>query len=333
MNIDVLSDSFYIQNVQINGRVLLAPMDGYTDSPFRLLCRNFGSSISTSEFLNGIDVTQGHPHLKFKTLFLEQERPFVYQIFDNDPKRLLQSALFLETLHPDMIDINMGCSARNVSNRGAGAGLLRDPFKIERIMALLTSNIKIPITAKIRLGWDETSKNYVEISRILEDCGASAVSVHARTRRQEYSGVADWDAIADIKSRLSIPVIGNGDVVSLDKARHMIKMTGCDAVMIGRAAIGNPWVFCGRAKDNVDRAELVNIIQEHISGMEDLYGPKIGVTLFRKHLSKYLSLSRLPAEQKKQLFSSTDQMELMNIIRQLLSSINEVSGENNVHLE
>lgn len=333
MHKSLMYPPFYIQNVRIDGRILLAPMDGYTDSPFRALCRKFGSAMSTSEFINGIDLTHGHPHLKYKTHFVDQERPFVYQVFDNDPERLLQSSLILESLHPDLIDINMGCSARNVSNRGAGAGLLRDPLKVKEIITLLTSRIHIPITAKIRLGWDDSTKNYLEISKILEDCGASAITIHARTRRQEYSGSADWNAIAELKANVSIPVIGNGDIDSLDTASRMIEMTGCDAVMIGRAAIGNPWVFCGRDKSKIDYKEFLITLQEHLVAMENLYGKNIGVTLFRKHLARYLPVSDLTVEQKVKVFTCSDHNELMTLVSQYSKNMDDSKGDENVFLE
>ena len=218
-------------------------MDGYTDLPFRLICKQQGSAASISEFINGIDIKQGHPHLPTKLQFSDEERPFAYQVFDDDPNRLLHAALELRKINPDFIDVNMGCSAKNVSNRGAGAGLLKDPQKIALIISSLVKNLDIPITAKIRLGWDDSTRNYLEVAKIIEDNGASAISVHARTRKQEYSGTADWQAIADVKQLVKIPVIGNGDIkIQADVAR-MMEQTGCDAVMIGRAAIGNPWIF------------------------------------------------------------------------------------------
>ncbi len=318
---EYLSNPFNIRDVVIPGRLLLAPMDGFTDSPFRIICKEKGSALCTSEFINGIDVTFGHPYLKYKTNFSSIERPFCYQLFDDDPQRLLNSALSLARLDPDLIDINMGCSARNVSNRGAGAGLLKRPDKVKRIASDLVSSLHIPVTAKIRLGWDEKSRNYLEIVKILQDCGISAITVHARTRNQQYSGLADWDAIAEIKSAVSIPVIGNGDARSVPDALKMIEHTACDAVMIGRAALGNPWVFAGTDKSDLPGNELFHVISRHLDLMLDLYLPRIGTVLFRKHMARYLTGMLPTAELRRYLFSIDDPVALKHEINQIL--INE----------
>lgn len=321
---DFLTTPFQIGRVTIPGRVLLAPMDGFTDSPFTLICREYGSAASYSEFINGIDVRYGHPHLETSLFFLPGERPFCYQVFDDNPERLLFAAQKLLLREPDFIDVNMGCSARNVSNRGAGAGLLRDLNKIETIANLLVQNLPVPVTAKIRLGWDDSSKNYLVVARILEDCGVSAISLHARTRKQEYTGAADWDAIADLKSSVkSIPVIGNGDVQNLDDARRMISHTGCDAVMIGRAALGNPWIFRGEDRRLVDDTELFTVISRHIQAMSELYSPRIGILMFRKHLARYLAHKLSTSEIRRRVFSIDSTEELMSEIHSLLdNSIN-----------
>ena len=313
-----LTPSFYIGNIPVYGRYILAPMDGYTDHPFRLLCRQQGSAISISEFINGIDIANGHPHLASKLVFSDEERPFAYQIFDDNPERLLKAAQFLALRNPDFIDINMGCSARNVANRGAGAGLLKDPQKIAQIMSSLVANVNLPITAKIRLGWDDGSRNYLEVSKILEDCGASAIFVHARTRRQEYSGNADWNSIGEIKANVRIPVIGNGDVVSINDANRLIKQTACDAVMIGRAAIGNPWVF--NNSDNLEISPDVRfeMVKKHLRKMISLYGSSMGVPIFRKHLVRYLSSYLLTSEIRRDVFTISNDSQLISRIKTLM---------------
>ena len=310
--------SFNIGNLAIQGRLILAPMDGYTDAPFRRLARQFGSAISVSEFINGIDVKHGHPHLRSKLIFSEDERPFAYQIFDDKPERMLAAALKLQERNPDTIDINMGCSARNVSNRGAGAGLLKHPQKIGQMVESLVKTLHVPVTAKIRLGWDDDSLNYLEVSRIVQESGAAAVAVHARTRKQEYSGAANWAAIGEIKAQLHIPVIGNGDVKSQADAERMMRETGCDAVMIGRATIGNPWIFSGRQREDQPVDELINVIGQHLQGMVAHYGGKIGVILFRKHLTRYLHGYLTTPEIRKEVYSIENQPDLLNKINQLL---------------
>ncbi len=309
---------FHIGSLPIHGRVILAPMDGITDAPFRQLARSFGSSISISEFINGIDVVHSHPHLESQLKFSDQERPFAYQIFDDKPDRLLKAAIALSERGPDYIDINMGCSARNVSNRGAGSGLLKHPAKIALIMESLVKTIHLPITAKIRLGWDEESLNYLEIAHILEESGASLIAVHARTRKMEYSGDARWDAIAEVKNAVKIPVIGNGDVKSLVDAERMIIQTGCDAVMIGRASIGNPWVFSGSQRAGQPKPEILRVIEIHLNAMAAHYGEKIGVLLFRKHLKRYLEGSLSTPEIRREIFSHENTQPLLQQIKSIL---------------
>jgi len=292
-------------------------MDGYTDLPFRLLCRRQGSAASISEFINGIDVENGHPHLNTKIKFSDEERPFAYQLFDDNPDRLLRAAIELRKKNPDFIDVNMGCSARNVVNRGAGAGLLKEPKKIAIIIESLVKNLDIPITAKIRLGWDDSTINYPEVSKIIEEHGASALTLHARTRKQEYSGSADWNAIRTVKQQVKIPVIGNGDVKSYDDAQRMLSETGCDAVMIGRAAIGNPWIF-SNTNSSPGKLELFVMIENHLELITTHYGEKIGMLVFRKHLVRYLKEFLVTSEIRSEIFSILEKAQLLTYIKNLL---------------
>lgn len=280
----------------------------------RMVCKQFGSCISISEFINAIDIKQGHPHLISQITFSESERPFAFQIFDDKPDRMLAGALKLQERNPDYIDINMGCSAKNVSNRGAGAGLLKNPLKIGQIVESLVKHLDVPVTAKIRLGWDDDTLNYLETSCIIQESGASAIAVHARTRKQEYSGSANWDAVAEVKSQLSIPVIGNGDVKSLADAERMMVQTGCDAVMIGRAAIGNPWIFNGTQREEQPLSELLRVVELHLHLMVQHYGEKIGVMLFRKHLTRYLHGYLSTPEIRKQIYSIEQEQQLFEAI-------------------
>ncbi len=314
----VLATPFSIGGVTIPGRLLLAPMDGFTDSPFRSMCKEHGAALCTSEFINGIDMMYGHPHLKNQLVFQDNERPFCYQIFDDDPQRLLDAGIKLAERKPDLMDINMGCSARSVSNRGAGAGLLRVPEKIKQIACSLVREVPVPVTAKIRLGWDDRSRNYLEVAKILEDCGISAITVHARTRKQGYQGTADWDAIAEVKTYASVPVIGNGDVRNVEDALRLIKHTSCDAVMIGRASLGNPWVFEGKNRENISNGELFDGMVQHLQRMTEMYSPRIGTILFRKHLARYLSEHLLTSEIRQKIFSIEEPQTLMSEIKFIL---------------
>ena len=238
------SPTFYIRDIPVHGNLILAPMDGYSDQPFRSLARKLGSALSYTEFINTLDVIHKQPRfLAERIAYTTDERPIVYQLLDNDPQRLLAAAQRLLPHQPDIFDINLGCSARSVSGRGAGAGLLKTPEKIATIFNLLSKNLPIPITGKIRLGWDENTRNYQLVARIIEENGGQLIAVHGRTRAQQYSGQADWDAIAEIKQIVSIPVIANGDVQTVADIDRILAHTHCDGVMIGRAATTNPWIF------------------------------------------------------------------------------------------
>jgi nifR3 family TIM-barrel protein len=310
--------AFFVRDIPVFGDLILSPMDGFSDQPYRALCRSLGSAMSYTEFINALDVLQGHPHLERKLAYLDEERPVVYQIFDNEPMRLLEVALRLEQRGPDIIDINMGCSVRCVSGRGAGAGLLREPEKVARIFSLLSRSLKVPVTAKMRLGWDEDNRNYCQIARIVEENGGALIAAHGRTRAQGYSGQADWEAIAEIKQNVSIPVIANGDVSRVSDIDRIKAQTGCDGVMIGRAAIGNPWIFSRLDRDQVSDALLHETIQRHLESMLDFYGPERGLVLFRKHASRYLAPLNLSADQRQRLLTASQPVEFV----QTLTSLN-----------
>lgn len=314
-----LSPRFYINTLPVFGDTILAPMDGFTDYPFRQIAHHFGSALSFSEFINAIDLANGHPLLKQKLQFSDEERPVVLQIFDDDPQRMLEGAIKLEKLHPDVIDVNIGCSAKNVSNRGAGAGLLKDSQKIKQMVSALVQNLKTPVTAKIRLGWDESTINYLEVSQTLEDCGVSMITVHGRTRKQEYSGVADWNAIRDIKNRVKIPVIGNGDIKTPADIQRMKEETGCDAVMIGRAALGNPWILSKLNKSELPADEIYRVMAEHLALMVSFYGNPLGVILFRKHLARYMSGYLTTTEIRGRIFQFDQPEPLLQMVSDLLS--------------
>jgi tRNA-dihydrouridine synthase B len=279
--------SFWIKNIPIYGDLILAPMDGISDLPFRTITRRIGSAASYTEFVNCIDVVQNQPGIASKVAFREEERPVVIQVFDEDPDRMVEAGLKLMEFKPDVLDVNMGCPSKDVAGRGAGAGLLRQPQKIAEIFKKLTRVIPVPVTGKIRLGWDESSKNYLEVVKMIEDNGGSLVAVHARTKSQSYGGQADWESIAEIKQNVRIPVIGNGDVHTIADIELMKSLTGCDGVMIGRAAIENPWIFARRDRDTVPIKEVQETLIFHLNEMLNFYGPR-GLIIFRKYIKGYL---------------------------------------------
>ncbi len=304
--------SFRIGPIPVFGDRILAPMDGISDLPYRSLCRRFGSALSYTPFVNALDILSGSDHGLRPLDFLPEERPVVFQIFDSSPERLLEAALRLMPLGPDVLDVNMGCSVRSVAGRGAGAALLREPSKISRIIADLTKALPIPVTAKIRLGWDSHNLTYLQVARAIQDGGGSLIAVHARTREQGYAGLADWDAIAQLKASVSIPVVGNGDVTRPGEVERLRAHTGCEAVMIGRSAIGNPWIFQGRERSAIAPEEVYQVIDEHLSSMLAYYGHQLGLLRFRKHLSRYLRPINIPADVKAHLLTCEDPSVLLD---------------------
>jgi len=313
------SPAFWVGSIPIMGRLILAPMDGVTDLPFRVMTRRLGSAMSYTEFINAIDVLNGHPRLPRQVKFLDEERPVVFQIYDDNADRMVEACQVLELLNPDIIDINMGCPAKTVSHRGAGAGLLRQPEKVAEIVTKLVANMKVPVTAKIRLGWDDKSRNYLEIARIIEDCGASLLAVHGRTRMQNYTGNADWDAIAEIKQILSIPVLGNGDVTSSADIERMFLHTGCDGVMIGRGAIENPWIFSGLDRESVSPELVYQSMLDQLNSMLTFQGPT-GIISFRKFAKRYLRPYPVEHEQLRSLLTCLDPNQFREILDRIFSS-------------
>ena len=306
--------SFYVRDVPVYGDLILAPMAGFSDMPFRLICREYGSAMSYTEFVAAEAVLHGNAKTLHMLAFQPCESPMVMQFFGSDENALEAAARRLEELGPDIIDLNMGCSVKNVSGRGAGAGLLRDPDKIGRIFARLTRAVSTPVTGKIRLGWDDDSRNYRQVARILEDNGAALIAVHGRTKAQLYQGQADWDAITEVKQAVKIPVVGNGDVRTVADIERMKRRTGCDAVMIGRAAIGNPWIFQRRDRQAVTRADQAALVRRHLALMLDFYGHERGLVLFRKHVVKYVKGGQGASDLHRRMVTCEEADEFINLI-------------------
>lgn len=284
------------------GRALvsLAPMANFSDSPYRLLCRRHGASFSFSEFISTDALSRRDPGALNLLRFEKEERPIVFQIFGNSFEKLLHSARYIEELEPDGIDINMGCSVKYVANKGSGAGMLRDPVKTGKIFEGLSKSIGVPISAKIRLGWDDKNRNYLEVARILQESGAAFLSVHGRTKHQGYKGVSDWISIGEISSEVSIPVFGNGDVESRRDALDKIKKYDLAGVLIGRAAVGNPFIFnVDQSSNSSDKiptiVNWVEMMLQHLDMML-LHYSDMGLILFRKHAARYLKKMNLSSK-------------------------------------
>jgi nifR3 family TIM-barrel protein len=281
-------------------------MDGITDMPFRGLCRRLGSAMTVTEFINALDVFEGNPRYHRRLAFEPYQRPLSLQILGDKPERMLAATeRLVDRVHPDIIDVNIGCQSKNVTARGAGAALMKTPEKIARIFQLMTDRFDIPITGKIRLGWDKDHLNYLEVAKIIEDSGGAMVAVHGRTRKQAYRGKADWEPIREVKDALSIPVVGNGDVQNTADIEAIKQYTGCDAVMIGRAAVGNPWIFSRLDREEVPDQIVKETIFNHLDAMVDFYGER-GVITFRKFLKAYLKPYDLPQETLLLLLKSKD---------------------------
>ncbi len=309
-----MTHSFLIRDIPIHGDLILAPMAGFSDIPYRLICREFGMAMSYTEVISMDGVLWGNEKTFRLINFVPVERPITFQILGNDEDKITEACLKMEQLGPDIIDVNMGCSVSDIAGKGAGAGLLKDPAKIGRIFKKLTSALKVPVTGKIRLGWDPQSLNYLEVAKILEDNGASLVAVHGRTRSQFFHGKADWNAIAEVKQALKIPVIGNGDVKCAADIGLIKSHTGCDGVMIGRGAIGNPWIFQRKDRSQVSHGERLQMIRRHLSLMQAYYGEELGVKLFRKHATKYITGLQNVAELRPRILACSRSDEIIELI-------------------
>jgi len=306
-----------IHNLEVLGKISLSPMAGISDSPYRRLCRKMGAAFSFTEFVSCDEIS----HFSKKALklleFKPEERPIWFQIFGNNKQTIVKAAKLIEELEPDAIDLNMGCSTSKVSQRGSGAGLLKKPLYVGQIIEEMVKSLRVPVTAKIRVGWDENSLNYREIVHILHESGISMISVHGRTKSMGYSGKANWDIITEIKSFAKVPIWGNGDIQTYTEALDKLATSKVDGVLIGRAAIGNPWVFSGIDKTNLSYPQIREVIFWHLSYMLEFYGEEQGIILFRKHLSKYLNHFRFPEEIKYRLLNCKEREELVGLLYDL----------------
>lgn len=310
------SPRFFIREIPVYGDTVLAPMDGYSDWPFRSLCRELGSAMSYTEFVKVEKILSRSKEPAKRLFFKETERPMVFQIYGEDPDLILQAALKIQELHPDIIDVNMGCPAKTIADRGAGVGMMPSPLRIARTFRKLVKHLRVPVTGKIRLGWDR-NKNYKLIARIVEEEGGSLIAVHGRTKEQRYSGSADWDAIAEVKSLVKIPVIGSGDVKTVADIERMKSHTNVDAVMIGRGAIANPWIFARIDRDQVTPQMMQDLIHKHLARCVEFYGDEDGSRLFRKYAVQYLLMHTLTREERKEILKPRPSGEFAKLLEQL----------------
>lgn len=285
-----------IGNVELANNVFLAPMAGVTDLAFRAICKQFGCGLTYTEMVSAKGMYYKSENTKAMLALAPGEKPAAMQIFGSDADIMAGIAVEVEEAGADIIDINMGCPTPKIVKNGDGSALMQKPMLIAEIVKKVSAAVSVPVTVKIRKGWDESSINAVEIAQIAEQNGAQAVTVHGRTREQFYSGQADWDIIKQVKQAVRIPVIGNGDVVSPQTAEMMLQQTGCDAVMIGRGAEGNPWIFrqvieylrSGILVSEPSYEEKLQMAMYHLEQIIELKGEIIGVKEMRKHLAWYL---------------------------------------------
>ena len=313
---------FYIANIPIHGRLILAPMDGISDAAFRLLTRRLGSAYSVSEFINTLDYANQKNYQKKRLLTRDEERPFVAQLLDNDAIRMAECAARIEEeFHPDMIDINMGCAAKSVAGRGAGVGMMRNPQLVKDAVMLVSRAVRVPVTVKMRLGWDSTTQNFLELANLAAENGAKALALHGRTGKISYQKPAQWQPIAELKRAFpNLPVIGNGDVATTADARRMLEETGCDAVMIGRAAKANPWIFSWRNREDVS---LQEVAETTLWQLKDMLAtdPENAVMPFRKYLKSYLEPYLLPRETMRTLLTCSNPDDLLAMVKETLAKL------------
>ncbi len=328
---------FKIGNIIIKNQVVLAPMAGVCNSSFRRIIKEMGAGLIYAEMVSDKAIFYNNNKTIDMLKMTEEERPIAQQIFGSDKDSFVAAAKFIyENMHPDIIDINMGCPVPKVALRAqAGSALLKNPNKVREIVKAVVEAVPIPVTVKIRSGWDQTSINAKEIAKICEEAGASAICVHARTRSQGYSGKADWNIIKEVKQAVSIPVIGNGDIKDIYSAKKMLEETGCDAIMIGRATLGNPWIIRdivnylenGTLPIPVSPIEKVDMCIKHLNYLLEIKNEKVAMLEMRNHIAWYLKGLPNVNEIKNKVYLTHDINDIINILKEYKTNFRE--GNNN----
>ena len=317
-----------IGNVELGGYAALAPMAGVADRAFRELCMEFGAGYCVSEMVSSKGIAYNSKKSAELMELSDKERPSAVQLFGTEPDTMAQAAEFAMRYRPDVIDINMGCPAPKISGGGSGAALMRDPELCGRIVKAVSSAVDIPVTVKIRSGFDFEHINAVEVAKIVEKNGAQAVTVHGRTRQQFYAPPVNYDIIREVKRSLTMPVIGNGDICSAKSAQHMYDYTGCDYIMVGRGALGNPWVFreideyfcTGKIISPPTLDEKLDVLSRHISRAVEYKGEYVGMREARKHTAYYLKGFKNAAKLRNLAFSMETLDDLQKLINEIRTS-------------
>ena len=313
-----------IGNVEIKNQVVLAPMAGICNSAFRRIAKEMGAGLIYAEMVSDKALLYKSKKTEDMLYMKDEERPISQQIFGSDKESFVEAAkIVCEKMHPDIIDINMGCPVPKVAvSAQAGAALLKNPDKVYEIVKSVVEAVSIPVTVKIRSGWDKNSINAIEIAKVCERAGASAICVHPRTRSQRYEGLSDWNIIKEVKESISIPVIGNGDIRSVDDAKRMIELTNCDAVMIGRGVLGNPWLIRDIVNYLEDVAlpkviskdEKIDMCIKHMNYLLSFKDEKTAVLEMRSHIAWYLKGLDGVNEVKREIFKATTEKDVLEIL-------------------
>lgn len=313
-----------IGNVEIKNQVVLAPMAGICNSAFRRIAKEMGAGLIYAEMVSDKALLYKSKKTEDMLYMKDEERPISQQIFGSDKESFVEAAkIVCEKMHPDIIDINMGCPVPKVAvSAQAGAALLKNPGKVYEIVKSVVEAVSIPVTVKIRSGWDKNSINAIEIAKVCERAGASAICVHPRTRSQRYEGLSDWNIIKEVKESISIPVIGNGDIRSVDDAKRMIELTNCDAVMIGRGVLGNPWLIRdivnyledGALPKVISKDEKIDMCIKHMNYLLSFKDEKTAVLEMRSHIAWYLKGLDGVNEVKREIFKATTEKDVLEIL-------------------
>ncbi|MEO7445807.1 MAG: tRNA dihydrouridine synthase DusB [Ferruginibacter sp.] len=317
--------------------LLLAPMEDVSDPPFRAVCKDNGADLMYSEFISSEGLIRDAMKSRQKLDFSEEERPFGIQIFGGDEDAMAMSARICETVDPDLVDINFGCPVKKVVNKGAGAGVLKDIPLMVRLTEAVIKSTSLPVTIKTRLGWDDNTKNIEEVAERMQDIGVKAIAIHGRTRCQLYKGEADWTLIGKVKNnpRISIPVFGNGDIDSPQKAVEYKERYGIDGIMVGRAAIGYPWIFreikhfmaTGEVLPSPTLTERVDVCRKHLLKSLDWKGPVVGINEMRRHYTNYLKGLPGIKDYRLKLVTLTSSASILEVLEDISEHYKDYSFE------
>lgn len=321
---------WYIGDVKIENQIVLAPMAGICNSAFRRICKEMGCGLIYAEMVSDKAITYNNQKTIDMLYMTEAERPLVQQIFGSDKESFVIAAKYIyENMHPDIIDINMGCPVPKVAVRAqAGSALLKNPDKIYDIVKAVVDAVPIPVTVKIRSGWDFNNINAVEVAKTVEKAGASAICVHPRTRSQGYSGKADWSIIKKVKENVSIPVIGNGDVKSPEDVKRMLDETNCDAVMIGRGILGNPWLIenslrylSSKYVKKISILDKIEMCLKHLTYLQELKNEKLACLEIRNHIGWYFKGVSGCNELKNNIYKTTNICDIISILNEFKEGV------------